>query len=307
MARLCSRPVREQAARWSPWRSSLHPQRRPGQRLAPSKSGSRRRRRSATWNSAGRSVVDGDAGSAASQVPAPEPEAERISARCPRDRRGNNARSLKRVSRVEQALNCHPCRHSPGSAALTPSSSASSAAVCCGRAPARRAAHEGRPVQPSSSRRSPAAAASCRQDEPCLEESSSVSRKVLAQPALRLCSISRQSAHAAQYAAGAVLVALLRPQPPLRTGKVATCHAALWRPKGRGCSRSLLRHSLTWSSCPAAYSLDALGGSILSKWFALGTAVCNRSAQAHCRSGSVGNTSSRSCSSSRRFCTCVAT
>ena len=93
----------------------------------------------------------------------------------------------------------------------------------------------------------------------------------------------------------------------LRTGKVAICQAAFWRPKGRGCSKSLLRHSLTWSSCPAAYSLDALGGSIRSKWFALGTAVCNRSAQAHCKSGSAGNSSSRFCSSSRRFCTCAAT
>ena len=170
-ARRCKSPVREQAARWSPRRSRRQPHLWPGHRLVPSRSGRRRRRRRATWKSAGRRVVAAETGSVVSQAPAPGPEPERSSARWPRGKRGNSTCSLKCVSRVEQALNCQPCRHSPGSAESASSSSVACLKGCCGRAPARRLVQEGRSTHPSESRTAPTAAASRRHCAPCASES----------------------------------------------------------------------------------------------------------------------------------------
>ena len=163
LTRLCRRPVRLQATRWSPSLSKLQPQRLPGQRRMPKGSAILRRRRKATWNREGRRVLAVHVGSAVSHAPAPDPELERSIARQLAARRGMSACSLKRISRTELALNCQPWRHSPGSAASSSSSSSILLVAADGRAPARSCGHEGLLGHSSSSRSLPACSASCKQ------------------------------------------------------------------------------------------------------------------------------------------------
>ena len=163
-------------------------------------------------------------GSAVSHAPAPGPELERSIARQLAPRRDMSACSLKRVSRIELALNCQPWRHSPGSVASSPSSCSCLLVAADGRAPAMSWGQEGLSVHPSSSRSLPACSASCKQPA-ASALSCRVLQKRAAHPGQRACSMARASAHAAQYAAGAVRSAERRPAPPARRGRDATSHA----------------------------------------------------------------------------------
>ena len=101
-----------------------------------------------------------------------------------------------------------------------------------------------------------------------------------------MCSASAQEA---QFAAAAQRVADLKPKPPMRIGRDATCLACSTSPSepGSGPIRARAVPHMP-SSCSRLYSEDNAGGRVRNVWLALGLALCNRTCQAHCKSGMSG-------------------
>ncbi|OLP84538.1 hypothetical protein AK812_SmicGene34573 [Symbiodinium microadriaticum] len=85
---------------------------------------------------------------------------------------------------------------------------------------------------------------------------------------------------AAEYAAGVVNWADCNPKPPNATGKSRLNGFAVAHPLNISCSVAQMASS---------YAANAKGGMVRMAWLALGDAQSNRSNQAHCKSGSLGN------------------
>ena len=93
---------------------------------------------------------------------------------------------------------------------------------------------------------------------------------------LRCSTMCNASAQEAQYDAAAQRVADLKPKPPMRVG-IGMLNVAFR-------SRELSVPQMP-SSCNR---LDKAGGRVRNAWLALGLALCNRTCQAHCKSGMSG-------------------
>ena len=94
------------------------------------------------------------------------------------------------------------------------------------------------------------------------------------------CKAGKASAQAAEYAAGVVNWADCNPKPPNATGKSRLNGFAVAHPLNISCSVAQMASS---------YAANAKGGMVRMAWLALGDAQSNRSNQAHCKSGSLGN------------------
>ena len=124
---------------------------------------------------------------------------------------GNTALSLNCVSKWVAAKYCHPWFHSPGSFWSR----------CSGRAPSQTSLQVGQSWYPALRTTVWAcSAAAMHWLVACVP--SSCSKSLVASSGFLALIMGRVSAHDAQYAAGDVLSADLKPQPPKRSGSCAT-------------------------------------------------------------------------------------
>ena len=157
--------------------------------------------------------------------------------------------SLKWYSTEEDAGYCQPWCHSPGSAETGGG----------GRFPSLNSAQVGRPTKPAWSK-TLAASHNCAVQPSPAGSAASCSKICSVKTGSLRWSISKASAHDAQYAAGAILAALRSPRPPNRMGKlVDKCATSIcrWLPGSLPSTPSRALHMP--SSWPCAYATDLRG------------------------------------------------
>ena len=149
---------------------------------------------------------------------------------------------------MEQEWNCQPWGNSPGSAWR----------ACGGRWPRRSECQLGHVSKPSVLRRIAASLASCRHGGASVVPASAWT-KVVAREGVLEAITGRVSAHAAQYAAGAVRLELRKPRPPIRAGRDATDLASSsctrsWAPS---MAQKVCQIEMSWA---AAHWCERVGG-----------------------------------------------
>ena len=208
---MSSRPLRGQAALWSPRESRWARQERPLHLLAAVSRGRRSRRRSSVRKRSGVKVVSGVVGIRARCRPPQRPPWESSIHCWSSVRLGSTTSSLNRCSRAADAWYCHPCFHSPGSGS-----------VCCGRAPSQTSCHVGHAAKPSRAAAALACSASWRHEAAAPVPARRAAVSSVAAVGFLCRNMGSASAQDAQYAHSAVRAADRSPRPPRPSGSELT-------------------------------------------------------------------------------------
>ena len=175
---------------------------------------------------------------------------------------------------------CHPGHPVPGSGRPLEGG----AWVAC------RSSHAGMVAQPAARKWSAAALAARREGARAAGPALSSATQRSAASGRRAAMTGRASAHAAQYAAGAMRTAEVRPTPPIVPGNCPIARAsATWSSAAVGLPSaspsSAHRVFHTAASCCSAYAADWSGGTVRKICCARGAQQYSRSSHADCRSG----------------------